>query len=145
MSFTNKLLNVVTVFNGRFLYLCKLLQGTLMLPTTSAAKPYGIGWNSHSNKFQEKENLRPAFVWLALFVLLISSSWAVYHFQFQSLPTPIDAEQAGEQGFSEASALEHVKFLTSLGPHSVGSDALDVGVQVWVANYCFSIPFSNCW
>lgn len=73
---------------------------------------------------------RSAFLWVALFVLFLNSSWAVYHFQFESLPLPLDAEQAGKRGFSEVSALEHVKYLTKLGPHPVGSDALELAVQV---------------
>ncbi|CAL9093220.1 unnamed protein product [Musa textilis] len=72
---------------------------------------------------------RSAFLWVALFVLFLNSSWAVYHFQFESLPSPLDAEQAGKRGFSEVSALEHVKYLTKLGPHPVGSDALELAVQ----------------
>ncbi|CAL9752585.1 unnamed protein product [Musa acuminata subsp. burmannicoides] len=72
---------------------------------------------------------RSAFLWVALFVLFLNSSWAVYHFQFESLPLPLDAEQAGKRGFSEVSALEHVKYLTKLGPHPVGSDALELAVQ----------------
>lgn len=42
---------------------------------------------------------------------------------------PLNAEQAGKRGFSEGSAMEHVKYLTRLGPHPVGSDALDLAVQ----------------
>jgi hypothetical protein len=43
---------------------------------------------------------------------------------------PLDAEQAGKRGFSEALALKHVKYLTGLGPHPVGSDPLDHAIQV---------------
>ncbi|KAJ8506521.1 hypothetical protein OPV22_007407 [Ensete ventricosum] len=42
--------------------------------------------------------------------------------------TPRPQEQ-GKRGFSEVSALEHVKYLTKLGPHPVGSDALELAVQ----------------
>ncbi|KAG8051260.1 hypothetical protein GUJ93_ZPchr0009g443 [Zizania palustris] len=38
-------------------------------------------------------------------------------YAFANLPLPLDAEQAGKRGFSETSALEHVKYLTGLGPH----------------------------
>lgn len=106
-----------------------------MSSSTSAARPSGVDRNSNSNKLQERETLRSAFVWLALFVLLINGSWAVYRFQYESLPPPLDAKQAGKRGFSEVSAMEHVKYLTSLGPHPVGSDALDAGLQVWVVGF----------
>lgn len=73
---------------------------------------------------------RSGFLWLALLVLMLNGSWAVYHFQYESLPRPLNAAQAGKRGFSEASAMEHVKYLTALGPHPVGSDALETAVQV---------------
>ncbi|KAH7662648.1 Zn-dependent exopeptidases protein [Dioscorea alata] len=104
-----------------------------MSSSTSAARPSGVDPNLNSNKLQEREALRSAFVWLALFVLLINGSWAVYRFQYESLPLPLDAKQAGKRGFSEVSAMEHVKYLTSLGPHPVGSDALDAGIQYVLA------------
>ena len=106
-----------------------------MSSSTSAARPSGVDHNSHSNELQERESLRSAFVWLALFVLLVNGSWAVYRHQYESLPPPLSTEQAGKRGFSEVSAMEHVKYLTSLGPHPVGSDALNAGLQVWVVDF----------
>lgn len=58
------------------------------------------------------------------------SSWGVYYYQYDSMPLPLSSEQAGKRGFSEIAAMEHVKALTQLGPHPVGSDALDRAVQV---------------
>uniref|UniRef100_A0A3B6DK81 Vacuolar membrane protease n=1 Tax=Triticum aestivum TaxID=4565 RepID=A0A3B6DK81_WHEAT len=72
---------------------------------------------------------RSAYLLLGLFILFLHGSWSVYRMQFANLPLPLGAEQAGKRGFSEASALKHVKYLTGLGPHPVGSDALDLAVQ----------------
>ncbi|ONI23875.1 hypothetical protein PRUPE_2G213300 [Prunus persica] len=76
---------------------------------------------------------RSPFVWLTLFLAIAYGSWSVFHYQFESLPAPLTAEQAGKRGFSEFSALEHVKALTQLGPHSVGSDALHLALQYVLA------------
>lgn len=73
---------------------------------------------------------RSPFVWLTLFGLIMYCSWAVYRCQFESLPAPLTAEQAGKRGFSEVEAMKHVKALTDIGPHHVGSDALDDAIQV---------------
>jgi hypothetical protein len=73
---------------------------------------------------------RGAYLLLGLLIVFLHGSWSVYRFQFGNLPLPLDAKQAGKRGFSEASALEHVKYLTSLGPHPVGSDSLDIAIQV---------------
>lgn len=73
---------------------------------------------------------RSPYVWLSLLLLTIYSFRAIYQQQFENLPIPLSAEQAGKRGFSEAEALKHVKALTSLGPHPVGSDELDVAVEV---------------
>lgn len=81
---------------------------------------------------------RSAFLWIALLVVLLNSSWAVHHVQFERLPVPLTAEQVGKRGFSEASAMEHVKALTRLGPHPLGSDALDQAIQVRVLTFFFS-------
>ncbi|XP_062226190.1 uncharacterized protein LOC133924597 [Phragmites australis] len=72
---------------------------------------------------------RGAYLLLGLLIVFLHGSWSVYRIQFANLPLPLDAEQAGKRGFSEASALEHVKYLTGLGPHPVGSDSLDLAVQ----------------
>lgn len=82
---------------------------------------------------------RSPFVWLTLFLAIAYGSWGVFHYQFESLPAPLTAEQAGKRGFSEFSALEHVKALTQLGPHSVGSDALHLALQV-LSSYCLMNP-----
>ncbi|PON50168.1 Peptidase M [Parasponia andersonii] len=82
---------------------------------------------------RRKSPQRSRFVWLTLFVAIVYSSWSVYHYQYQSLPLALTAEQAGKRGFSEAQALNHVKALTELGPHSVGSDALNLAVQYVLA------------
>lgn len=68
---------------------------------------------------------RSSYVMLTLFALIGYSSWSVYHYQYESLPVPLTAEQAGKRGFSEMEAMNHVKALAQLGPHPVGSDALD--------------------
>ncbi|XP_062092936.1 uncharacterized protein LOC133798581 [Humulus lupulus] len=78
---------------------------------------------------RRKAPQRSPFVWLTLFIAIVYSSWTVYHYQYLSLPLPLTAEQAGKRGFSEVQALNHVRALTELGPHSVGSDALSLAVQ----------------
>lgn len=72
---------------------------------------------------------RGAYLLLGLLIVFLHGSWSVYNIQFGNLPLPLDAEQAGKRGFSEVSALEHVKYLTGLGPHPVGSDSLDLAIQ----------------
>ncbi|KAF4361864.1 hypothetical protein G4B88_009236 [Cannabis sativa] len=88
---------------------------------------------SHDNPSQPPTKAPPPhrspFVWLTLFVAIVYSSWTVYHYQYLSLPLPLTADQAGKRGFSEVQALNHVRALTELGPHSVGSDALNHAVQ----------------
>jgi hypothetical protein len=66
-------------------------------------------------------------------------SWGVYHYQFESLPVPLTADQAGKRGFAEFSALKHVKALTQLGPHPLGFDAITLAQQV-LTSY-FKIEF----
>ncbi|CAN1237968.1 Endoplasmic reticulum metallopeptidase 1 [Linum grandiflorum] len=68
---------------------------------------------------------RSASVWLIMLVALIYSSWWVYSYQYDSLPLPLTADQAGKRGFSEVEAMKHVESLTQFGPHPIGSDALD--------------------
>lgn len=80
---------------------------------------------------------RTPFLLLGLLMVFLHGSWSVYRFQFANLPLPLDAEQAGKRGFSEASALEHVKYLAALGPHPVGSDSIDLAVQVVLYSYKF--------
>ncbi|KAK4750235.1 hypothetical protein SAY87_027684 [Trapa incisa] len=76
---------------------------------------------------------RSPFVWLTLFGVITYCSWAVYNHQFESLPMPLTAEQVGKRGFSEIEAIKHVKALTDLGPHPVGSDALELAIQYVLA------------
>ncbi|KAH7520932.1 hypothetical protein FEM48_Zijuj08G0198200 [Ziziphus jujuba var. spinosa] len=76
-----------------------------------------------------KRPQRSPIVCLTFFLAIIYGSWTVHHYQFESLPLPLTAEQAGKRGFSEVEALKHVKALTELGPHSVGSDALHLALQ----------------
>ena len=73
---------------------------------------------------------RSARLWLALFVLLANFSWAVHYYQYDNLPAPLSADHAGKRGFSEVEAIKHVRALTQIGPHAIGSDALDNAVQV---------------
>ncbi|KAI3470469.1 hypothetical protein Pfo_027132 [Paulownia fortunei] len=72
---------------------------------------------------------RSSYVILALFVLVIYGAWGVYHYQFESLPAPLTLKQVGKRGFSEYEAMKHVKALTQLGPHPVGSDALQSALK----------------
>ncbi|WCJ19324.1 Vacuolar membrane protease [Euphorbia peplus] len=76
---------------------------------------------------------RSELVWLILFGLIIYSSWTVYDFQFQRLPFPLTADQAGKRGFSEVEAIKHVVALTHLGPHPVASTSLDLAVEYVLA------------
>nr|XP_043609809.1 endoplasmic reticulum metallopeptidase 1 isoform X1 [Erigeron canadensis] len=72
---------------------------------------------------------RSGYAILAMFIFIIQGIWAVHHYQFESLPEPLSAEQVGKRGFSEVQAMKHVVELTQLGPHPVGSDALELGLQ----------------
>lgn len=82
-----------------------------------------------SQSQSQSQPRRSPLVWLTLFSLIAYSSWSVYRYQFEGLPRPLTAQQAGKRGFSEVEALKHVKALTQLGPHPVGSDALDLALQ----------------
>jgi len=73
---------------------------------------------------------RSSFVWLALLLIIIYCCSSIYHYQFQSMPVPLTAEEAGKRGFSEIEAFKHVKALTEVGPHPVGYEALHLAVQV---------------
>lgn len=72
---------------------------------------------------------RPIRVVFLFFLLIGYGSFSVYRYQFDSLPTPLTADQVGKRGFSEYEAMEHVKALTQLGPRPVGSQALDLALQ----------------
>ncbi|GLJ53167.1 hypothetical protein SUGI_1133080 [Cryptomeria japonica] len=91
----------------------------LTLETNPTSIPKGL----------ERSSKKAALNWTALLFVIINSSWLVYHFQFERLPLPLTAAQAGKRGFSELRAVEHVKALTGFGPHPVGSDALDRAVK----------------
>ncbi|XP_077250715.1 uncharacterized protein LOC143890059 [Tasmannia lanceolata] len=100
--------------------------------SSSVPEPSNVEEKHHSNERQEGAK-RSAFLWLSLLLVLLNCSWAVHHFQFESLPMPLKADQVGKRGFSEESAMEHVKALTKLGPHPVGSDDLDLALQYVLA------------
>ncbi|KAI7754782.1 hypothetical protein M8C21_015922, partial [Ambrosia artemisiifolia] len=72
---------------------------------------------------------RSGYVILALFILIAHGVWAVHRYQFESLPEPLTAQHVGKRGFSEVEAMKHVVELTQLGPHPVGSDKLELGLQ----------------
>ncbi|ESR49668.1 hypothetical protein CICLE_v10030885mg [Citrus x clementina] len=76
---------------------------------------------------------RSGLVWTVAFATLICASYGVYYYQYEHMPPPLTAEQAGRRGFSELEAMKHVKALTQLGPHAVGSDALDRALQYVLA------------
>lgn len=93
-------------------------------------EPAPVSQNAGMSEDSKQSFRRPPFLFLALLILSINGSWAVYHFQFKMLPVPLSAKQAGKRGFSEELAMQHVKALTKLGPHPVGTDALDLALQV---------------
>ncbi|KAM7264307.1 hypothetical protein ACFE04_001990 [Oxalis oulophora] len=70
---------------------------------------------------------------IVIFALYLYSSWSVYRYQFDYLPSPLSIQQAGKRGFSEFQALQHVKNLTLLGPHPLASDALHNAIQYVLA------------
>lgn len=101
------------------------------------------------NNIPEDKNVvlmakRSSYVILALFVLVIYGAWGVYHYQFESLPAPLTLEHVGKRGFSEYEAMKHVKALTQLGPHPVGSDALESALKVIYADLTYDFCIL-CW
>ena len=76
-----------------------------------------------------RKHRRGAYLLLGLLIVFLHGSWSVYRIQFGNLPLPLDSKQA----------LEHVKYLTSLGPHPVGSDSLDLAIQVVHSCCLFSL------
>lgn len=84
---------------------------------------------------------RSGLVWTVAFATLICASYGVYYYQYEHMPPPLTTEQAGRRGFSELEAMKHVKALTQLGPHAVGSDALDRALQVVFVVLSFSLLF----
>ncbi|TKY51585.1 Endoplasmic reticulum metallopeptidase 1 [Spatholobus suberectus] len=87
---------------------------------------------------------RSSFVWLALLLIITYSCSSIYHHQFQSMPVPLTAEEAGKRGFSEIEAFKHVKALTEVGPHPVGSEALHHALQ-YVLTACQNIKKTALW
>lgn len=108
--------------------------------TVSSHKPSDVSAVDEGPQTSDsvRRTKRSAYVILALFVLVINGCWAVYHYQFEAMPIPLTADQAGKRGFSEEEAMKHVKSLAGLGPHPVGSDALDVALQVSLHCYFLS-------
>lgn len=79
------------------------------------------------------KSIRSGSVWIILSAVIIYSCYSVHYYQFENLPSPLTAEQAGKRGFSEIQAIKHVKALTDFGPHPVGSDSLDLALQYVLA------------
>lgn len=96
---------------------------------SAQSKPSSIPETSNSEDTVVLVAKRSEYVILALFVLVTYGTWSVYQHQFLNLPKPLGAEEVGKRGFSEHEAIKHVKALTQLGPHPVGSDALDHALQ----------------
>ncbi|KAM0002230.1 putative peptidase M28 [Helianthus debilis subsp. tardiflorus] len=91
---------------------------------------------SKSGKAVDQEKIRnvvtakrSGYTVVALFILIVHGIWAVHRYQFEILPDPLTAQQVGKRGFSEEEAMKHVEELTQLGPHPVGSDNLELGLQ----------------
>lgn len=101
-----------------------------MPPDTNEAT---TGTQEEVTRNRVKHPSRSGLVLLALFLVAIHASWAIHHYQFQSLPVPLTADQAGKRGFSEEEAMKHVKALTQLGPRPVGSEGLDLALQYVLA------------
>lgn len=123
--------------------------------TEAKSNPSGNLETSNSKRTQINDNKqivakRSTYAVLALFVLAMNGAWAVYHYQFETLPPPLSLEHVGKRGFSEYEAMMHVKALTQFGPHPVGSSALERAVQVLIVYFycshsvqkiCLSSPF----
>ncbi|CAL0316102.1 unnamed protein product [Lupinus luteus] len=87
---------------------------------------------------------RSSLVWLALFLIITYCCSAIYNYQFQNMPVPLTADQAGKRGFSEIEAFKHVKAMAEVGPHPVGSDALNLALQ-YVLEACQTIKKTAHW
>lgn len=79
---------------------------------------------------------RSSYVMLTVCALIAYCTLSLYQYQHEALPVPLSPEHAGKRGFSEIEAMKHVKALAKLGPHPVGSDALERALQV--CHSCFS-------
>ncbi|XP_052730912.1 uncharacterized protein LOC108326028 isoform X2 [Vigna angularis] len=121
--------------------------------TASAASKGSIGGEESEESGEGAESRtavhignprRSSFVWLALLLIIIYCCSSIYHYQFQSMPVPLTADEAGKRGFSEIEAFKHVKALTEVGPHPVGSEALHLAVQ-YVLTACQNIKKTALW
>ncbi|KAE8684892.1 Detected protein of confused Function [Hibiscus syriacus] len=112
-------------------------QSSSISPDTSAKKssdtPETDEEAKSSRSIQIKTPRRSGFTLLTLLGVIVYASWAVYQYQYGSLPVPLTAEQAGKRGFSEAQAMKHVQELSELGPHPLGSDAIELALQYVLA------------
>ncbi|KDO48801.1 hypothetical protein CISIN_1g0024022mg, partial [Citrus sinensis] len=82
-----------------------------------------------SNDIHVRSAKRSGLAWTVAFAAFVYATYGVYYYQYEHMPPPLTADQAGKRGFSEFEAIKHVKALTELGPHPVGSDALDRALQ----------------
>lgn len=73
---------------------------------------------------------KAALDWSAMLLVLVYGGYLAHYYGTLSLPAPQSAHAAGPGGFSEETAYAHVKALTQFGPHPVGSDALDLALEV---------------
>ncbi|KAG5239711.1 endoplasmic reticulum metallopeptidase [Salix suchowensis] len=89
--------------------------------------------NSTTSLGSSMKSIRSGSVWIILSTVIIYSCYSVHYYQFENLPSPLTADQAGKRGFSEFQAIKHVKALTDFGPHPVGSDSLDLALQYVLA------------
>jgi hypothetical protein len=71
-----------------------------------------------------------AFEWLLMIFLMAWIFQLVNWYQSEKLAMPLSLEQAGRYGFSEVAAREHIGALVELGPHPVGTKALDKAMMV---------------
>ncbi|XP_024041188.1 endoplasmic reticulum metallopeptidase 1 isoform X2 [Citrus clementina] len=86
-----------------------------------------------SNDIHVRSAKRSGLAWTVAFAAFVYATYGVYYYQYEHMPPPLTADQAGKRGFSEFEAIKHVKALTELGPHPVGSDALDRALQYVLA------------
>ena len=96
--------------------------------------------NPHLRPNIRKSAGKGAADWLSMLVALMFGTYLAYRYQTEGLPTPLLEKVAGVRGFSEERAYRHVKALTALGPHPVGTDTLQRAVQV----QNFKCYFSYC-
>ncbi|KAL2653871.1 hypothetical protein R1flu_021999 [Riccia fluitans] len=77
----------------------------------------------------EKKPLGAAVEWLLMLLLVGYAGWVIFYYQAGQLPMPLSAAEGGILGFSEERAFGHVYNLANLGPHPIGSKALDNAFQ----------------